>query len=440
MRFLRFAVVASIVAAAVIHCGTENCSTQEDCPIGFYCVLNFAAGRAEGTCEQDCASSSDCAQPASNASRAICTNEGRCRVEPRPLRLVIRDPEPDTVFEEGTQSIALSGEIEMPSGSTTLMVTTSGNRGCGTGISRQITIENTTGGFTSVPFVLNDVILDPGDSELMVQAISQGGAMMSPIPVSVACPGCADIRISQPRTNSTVPALKLPFLRATVSPNAGAAVWRVQGLGGVLDGTLPFNGIDYGANDVPIFPGPNRVEVVVTGFGSGRGETRCTVLVNAGVTAETGLRAILTWDGQTADLDLHLIGPGGQYGDPATTLSSRTRNPLGFSGVVEDDFDGLGPEVITVNNLPDGEYGLVVEAVFDDLDPGSTALLRVLFDGRTLTSGPIGPQYLQAIAGDLWIVGTVQVTNGQAAFRSVDLRATAANPPTAAPSVWPALF
>ena len=207
-----------------------------------------------------------------------------------------------------------------------------------------------------------------------------------------------------------------------------------------MDGTLPFRNDRYILDDVPLFPGLNQVEVVVSGVGSGRGEARCTVQVNAGVTAEAGLRAILTWDGPTADLDLHLVGDGGQYGDPTSSLSSRTRNPIGFSGQVDDDFDGLGPEVLTVASLPDGTYGLVVEAVFDDRDPGSTAFLRVLYDGRTLTAGPIGPQYLQAIAGDLWVAGVVEVSNGQAAFRSVDERAVASSPPTTAPSAWPVLF
>ena len=210
----------------------------------------------------------------------------------------------------------------------------------------------------------------------------------------------------------------------------------------MLDGALPMaaDGRNFSIADLPLFPGVNRVEVLVSGVGTGQGETRCSVRVNAGVSAESGLRAILTWDGATSDLDLHLVGPDGRYGDPGTSLSSRTRDPVSFSGTVDDDFDGLGPEVVTVPSVPDGAYGIVVEAVFDAEDPGATALLRLLYDGETLTSGPIGPRYVRALTGDLWVVGVLEVSNGQAAFRSIDEPASAAMPPTTSPSMWPILF
>lgn len=430
------------LAATVGGCGSDSCSTQADCPVGFYCVRSFGGGSTEGACEQDCASSADCEQPASSASRAVCTNEGRCRVEAVPPRLVVLEPEPDVMFAEGTRQVRVAGEVEMASEEATVIVTTTGNRGCGSDISRQVTITNDSGAYSAVPFVIDQVDVDPGTTVLRVEAVFSGDEKMNEVPISVACPDCATITITAPSSNATGTGLRLSTLQGVVDTRIDAAIWRVRGPGGVLDGTLPMNadGTRFEAADLPLFPGGNRVEVIVTGVGSGQGESRCSVSVNAGVSAESGLRAILTWDGATSDLDLHLVGPGGAYGDPASTLSSRTRNPAGFVGTIADDFDGLGPEVISVPNLPDGEYGLVVEAVYDSEESGSTAYLRLLYDGQTLTTGPIGPRYIKAQAGDLWVAGVLEVSSGQAAFRVVDERASATLPPTTPPGMWPTLY
>ncbi len=433
-----------LVAAGLTSpgCGSESCTSQSDCSVGTYCVLSIGSGRAEGSCQSDCVSPADCEQPESSASRAICTNEGRCRVEAIPPRLVVLEPEPDTLFEEGTQRIRLEGEVEMAAARATVVVTTGGNRGCGTGISRQITVENTTGGFARVPFVLDDVLVDPGRIQLLVNASVPGATRTYPVPVRVDCPGCAQVTVTTPRPNSTGNGLKLDDLVGSVDQPVASAIWRVRGGGGVLDGTLPVeaNGRDFAIEDLPLFPGSNRVEVIVTGIGQGRGESRCSIRVNAGVSVEAGLRAILTWDGPTADLDLHIVGPGGTFGDALTTLSSRSRSPSGFTGTVEDDFDGLGPEIVTIASLPDGIYGVIVEAVFDDQDPGASAFLRLLYDGQTLTSGPIGPQYLQAVASDLWVAGVLRVSGGQAAFEPIGERISAITPPTTPPSQWPVFF
>ena len=434
--------LAATAGLAQVSCGSTPCSSQADCPVGSYCVRSFGSGRTEGACQQDCFSSSDCEQPESNALRAVCTNEGRCRTEGIPPRLIVLEPEPNERFSEGTQRIRLAGEVEMAAAQATVVVTTGGNRGCGTGISRQIVVENTSGDLATVPFVLDDVFVDPGQVQLFVRAQVPGASQTFPVPVEIECPGCAQVTVTSPLPNSTGTGLRLNDLQGSVDRPVQSAIWRVRGTGGVLDGSLGVTdgGLRFAGANLPLFPGTNRVEVLVTGVGTGLGETRCSILVNAGVSVETGLRAILTWDGATSDLDLHLVGDGGRFGDPSTTLSSRSRSPVGFRGVVDDDFDGMGPETLVVSTLPDGDYGLVVEAVFDDQDPGSTAFLRVLYDGQTLTAGPIGPQYLQAIAGDLWVAGVLSVRSGQAAFEPIDGRLMGVMPPTTPPSAWPTFF
>ncbi|MEL7372359.1 MAG: hypothetical protein AAFN74_25765, partial [Myxococcota bacterium] len=251
--------------------------------------MNFSGGRASGGCEQDCLTSADCEQPASSASRAICTNEGRCRVEARPTRLVVVEPEPEAQYTEGTEAVRITGEIEMASPEATIVVTT-GEQGCGAGISSQVTVRNETGGFAAVPFILDNVFVDPGQTMLDVSASTPGSTKTLNVPISVACPGCAQVTVTSPLPNSTGDGLRLPVLQGQVDTRIQSAIWRVRGPGGLLDGTLPVDdsGRSFALADLPLFPGVNRVEVLVTGVGQGRGERRCSVRVNAGVSAESG--------------------------------------------------------------------------------------------------------------------------------------------------------
>ncbi|CAN0598180.1 unnamed protein product, partial [Laminaria digitata] len=161
-------------------------------------------------------------------------------------------------------------------------------------------------------------------------------------------------------------------LSGAISPAPPLATWRVFSSNqDVLDGPLPV-GTDgqFSLTGIPLFSGSNRVEVVVSGVGQGFGEARCSTTVVSASARERGLRAMLNWDGTSSDLDLHLIGPGAVYGDPMNTLAPRSLYPV-FGGEVQDDFDGLGPELLTLSSLPDGVFGLIVEAVSDGADAGS---------------------------------------------------------------------
>jgi hypothetical protein len=131
-----------------------------------------------------------------------------------------------------------------------------------------------------------------------------------------------------------------------------------------------------------------------------------------------------------------VIGPGGRLSDPATDLSATTPDPA-FGGTIDDDFDGLGPEIALIPELPDGVYGVVVAPVFDDQDPGSNAILRLLGDGRPLMRGLMGPRFLSAVDGSLWIVGKLSVSDGLASWESIDELLDGSMAPTAPPSAWP---
>src|SRR5262249_54503721 len=158
--------------------------------------------------------------------------------------------------------------------------------------------------------------------------------------------------------------------------------------------------------------------VLVTGVGTGLGESRCSSLVSSGVTRESGLRFVLLGDDPDADLDTHLIGPTGRFGDAMTTLSPRSQSPS-FGGTVNEDVDG--PEVTALSMPPDGVYGVIVEPVIDGRLDGSNAVMHVLHNGRLATPRPIGPRHLTSLDGKLWIVGTVNITQGTAEWTTIDV-------------------
>ncbi|MCK6547180.1 hypothetical protein L6R52_15120 [Myxococcota bacterium] len=441
-RALQIFAAASMAGLAwVASCGGPPCRAQDDCPLGYYCVLELggAGSIGSGQCEFDCLSADDCPQPSDNVSRAICDNEGRCSTIARPPRLILLEPETDTIYPEGTRSIRVSGEVETAAPRVVVSVRSSGGNGCSGGAPREVVVTNPNAGtLARLPFVLDGVVLDPGKSTILVDASIGAAKRATSVEVEVECPGCARLAVLEPGRRATVPALELRHLSGTVDPPTPAvAIWRVFNQSGdVIDGIMDVRAGRFDVERLPLFPGVNRVEVVVTGVGTGLGESRCSVLVTSSVTSEDGLRAILQWNGRSADLDLHVVGPGGHFGDPATSLSSRSPAPF-FGGQLYDDAEGYGPEVARVPFPVDGAHGLVVEPIIDGADLGTDALVRVLFRGRPLFSGPVGPRWVTSDAGELWIVGVATLEGGAASWRVIDELVPAARPPVTTPDAWP---
>lgn len=423
-------------------CGGPPCRSESDCDFGTHCSRHVnGAGQVVGTCVSECLEATDCPAPESNAQRAICTNDGWCRVEARPPRLQVIEPEVDTVFEEGVRRLRVSGEVETAADSVTITVSSRTDRGCYGGLPRSVVLEaGGDGEYVNLPFVVDGVQVDSGPSTLVITAAVQASKQVSQVLVEVPCPGCAQLTVEEPRFNSAAQGLVLPRLTGLASIGPVQALWRVySGLGDVLDGTMPVTNGRFLQERLPLFAGTNRVEVMVTGVGEGLGEARCSTAVVSALARERGLRALMTWDSATSDVDLHLIGPGGTFGDPLSTLTARSQAPT-FGGQVIDDSDGRGPEVLTVEALPDGVYGLVAEPITDGADPGSNVQLRLLMDGRTITAGPIGPQYVSARTGNLWVAGTLTILGGSAQWALVDELVPASQPPTRPPQDWPALY
>lgn len=435
MRWLLYALLPLLFA-----CGGPPCRLQNDCPIGYYCILDIpVAGKAEGTCRRDCKTSADCEQPG-GAYRAYCSNEGRCRTQARPPELRVLEPEVDSLYPEGTRRVRVSGEVESAAERVVIRAASRMQDGCGGGGQRTISIDNPTpGDFVVLPFVMDDLVVDPGRHTLEVVASVEASERRVQIEFEVPCPGCAKINILRPTSSEPIGRLEIPVLAGTIDPLVRSAVWRVHSpMGALFDGRLSVSTDSaFYLERIPLFPGQNRLEVVVTGVGSGLGESRCSTLVFSGIAVERGLRLLLSWD-SGADLDLHLVGPGGHYGDLATSLSARSPAPV-FGGSVEDDADGFGPEVIQLEDVPDGVYGVVVEPVFDQAGQGANAFVRILHKG-TLVTGAIGPQYVSADRGELWVAGKLEKSGDTATFTPVNQIVPASVPPTTSPDVWPTLY
>ncbi len=421
-------------------CGSERCQSPNDCEKGFYCALSVGSSGAEGACLQDCVSGDDC--PSADPDRTIsyCTAEGRCKSTPRPPHLKILDPENDSLLPEGTRKVRLAGEVETFADDVEIEITASAE-GCLALGSRTTIPSPSPGQLTKIAFLLDDIDLDPGLTRLSIEANADGARDKVDHLLEVPCPGCAEIQIQEPvsvdRSGATASGLEVPVLTGVVTPaTVRTAVWRVRSSeGDVFDGRLSVDGGTYRSERLPLFPGRNRLEVTVTGVGSGLGESRCSTTVTSGKPSESGLRVLLTWDGATSDLDIHLVS-GGRFLEMGADLFSRS--PVAnFGGEVFDDFEGYGPETIIAETLPDGVYGLVVEALSDGDDSGSNAFMRVLYGGRLLFPGAAGPRFLTVREQKLWVVGKMTISGGQVDWEPIDLMVPAATPPTTTPESWP---
>ncbi len=138
--------------------------------------------------------------------------------------------------------------------------------------------------------------------------------------------------------------------------------------------------------------------------------------------SDDDLMVKLFWTNKNADLDLHLIAPGGTYGCPETSCYFWNCSPQydgqrpdwGEQGDTKDDpfldvdnTTGLGPETIYINKPANGIYRVVVHAY--DLSHGpSTAIVKAYAHSDEVMS----KQLLMNKTNTCWEVYTIEVTDG----------------------------
>jgi murein DD-endopeptidase MepM/ murein hydrolase activator NlpD len=94
---------------------------------------------------------------------------------------------------------------------------------------------------------------------------------------------------------------------------------------------------------------------------------------------ETALRAVLTWDSNLTDVDLHVTDSLGHHAYYASKLAVP-------NGVLDyDDVDGFGPETFTVSSRPSGVTYTVSVHYYSDHGHGPTTATVKIYVGGTLT-------------------------------------------------------
>ncbi len=404
-------------------------------------MVTVSGGGAGGTCERECLSHNDCsgADDADGLRIDVCDNEGRCVVRTRPPDLRIFDPENDTLLASGTRTVSLSGTVGTAAAGVIVTVRPSVG-GCSSAEGRSLELVHPEPGrYLELPFLIEDVRLDPGVSAIVVAAAIDGARREITHYLEVPCGACAQVTVTEP-IDSTTNGLVLPRLAGTVSPTTvRTGAWRVRSANGeVIDGRLDIVDGYFLVERLPLFPGANQIEVAVSGDAASS-ESRCSRGVTTPSAREHGLRTLLSWEDRSSDLDLHIVLPGGQFGDPAGSVSPATEHAE-IKARVTDAFEGPGPEVGTIETVADGVYGFIVVPVFDLGSFGTSAFVRLLFDGRLSAPGPVGPAYLSPFDDSLWVVGKLVVAEGRATWVSIDQVVPRSAPPTTSPDNWPERF
>ena len=152
-----------------------------------------------------------------------------------------------------------------------------------------------------------------------------------------------------------------------------------------------------------------------------------TVTFNA--TPNEAIHVELTWDYAENDVDLHLIAPGGAFGDFFLDCHYGNCTPeinSGFFSLVDwgvygdasdnpsldiDNINDIVPENINLDNPASGEYKVVVNYYYQG-DTGAGAAhpeVRIYLNG--VLHGPFGPVTLNS-GCDKWTVATISIPGG----------------------------
>ncbi|MBN2493038.1 MAG: choice-of-anchor D domain-containing protein [Deltaproteobacteria bacterium] len=165
------------------------------------------------------------------------------------------------------------------------------------------------------------------------------------------------------------------------------------------------------ASLTPDLVGVYEVELAVT---DSQG-CACLLPDRAVVTAVPAERLLieLVWDSPLADLDLHLLAPGGTLGGPLDCSYSNPAPDWGTEGETEDDpwlkrddLMGFGPEIIAYGEPVDGVMRLVVHYFSSHTPSGQEPAAATM---RVYVNGLLGAEISRALEtqGQTWTAAEV---------------------------------
>jgi len=253
---------------------------------------------------------------------------------------------------------------------------------------------------------------DPDEPELAIPLTGNGGADPADFPLAAirwGAPGDAPVL---PCPAAISPVAELPLSGADSSDPAGLLplthAWQVVdapiGAQGTFDDPT-------GANTALLVDvaGDWTVSLQVTNTaGVTSAPARC--LVTAVPTED--IRVELSWDGPTADLDLHLADAieTPLYAVPGDVSPCNANPDWGAAGIPgddpllgQDDASGYGPEALTLVDASDGSFPVRVHYFARNADFAVHATVRVWLAGQLAYSGSAVLDY-----NAVWEVGWIQ--------------------------------
>ncbi len=273
----------------------------------------------------------------------------------------------------------------------------------------------------------NNGLLDPNETWLLTSTYSVHAADYPQVVASANISATTSSGVTLVDTE-TVTTSVLPVVITTPLNNATVHNRMVVVAGSVFDeafteGTIAVNGgepVPLTISETGSFntsanltDGTNAITVTVS---EGLHSASHTITVNLD---PYGMRIELTWDtGALTDMDLHLIRPGGTYGDNVSDSDCYygNRNPdWGIPDVtfddpllIRDDFDGYGPETITLlQPYEEGTYHVKVLYYNDDGIGAATATVRIYI--REVLAGEFT---MSMNKGDIWYCAMIDWPSG----------------------------
>lgn len=253
---------------------------------------------------------------------------------------------------------------------------------------------------------------DPDEPSVTVSLLGNGGGadFQYPVPV-IDCPLSVAPRdtVALDGTGSYDPEGNVPLTYSWVATSVP------PGSQAVLEGTTLDTA--YFVTDIA---GAYAVQLAVTNsIGVASAPTTCVFTA----VPEEEIHVELTWSTASADMDLHLLAPGGEFFvDPYDCNYCNQSPDWGAAGSAQnpsldiDDYMGYGPENINDPSPADGTYSIKVHYFMDNGDSTLTATVKVYLYGVLA-----GEESRAMDRDDVWDAGQILWPDGLYVEQSTDL-------------------